>query len=111
MAGRLKSGLWVRALIRRAETAGAAAFVARKGDETAGVVLVKLNRLDGLATVLSPTTALDGGRQWLRSTGAEPVAEAEADGYIARQLKYDPDLWVVEIEDRDGRHFLDDPVV
>jgi hypothetical protein len=107
---RLRAGIWVRALIRRAETAGAAAYVARKGDETAGVVLVKVSTLDGLARVLSPSTGLDGGRLWLRATGAAPVVEAEAEAYIARQLKYDPDLWVIEIEDRDGRDFLGEPI-
>ena len=102
MTPRLRAGIWVRALIRRAETAGAAAFVVRKGDETAGTVLIKLSTLDGLACVLSPSTALDGGRLWLRATGAAPVAESEAEAYIARQLTYDPDIWVVEIEDPKG---------
>jgi len=110
MTPRLKAGLWARALIRRVETAGAAAFVARKGDETAGMVLVKLSTLDGRACVLSPSTALDGGRLWRRATGAAAVADAEAEAYIARQVTYDPDLWVIEIEDRDGRDFLDEPI-
>ena len=100
----------MRALIRRVEIAGAAAFVVRKGDETAGAVLVKLSTLDGQATVLSPSTGLDGDRLWLRSTGPAPVADADAEAYIARQLNYDPDVWVVEIEDREGRNFLDEPV-
>lgn len=100
----------MRALIRRAEIAGAAAFVARKGDETAGMVLVKVSTLDGQASVLSPSMALDGGRLWMRATGAVPVADAEAEAYVARQLKYDPDIWVIEIEDRDGRNFLDEPI-
>jgi hypothetical protein len=60
--------------------------------------------------VLSPSNGGDGTRIWLRATGAAPVAEADADGYIARQVKRDPDLWVIEIEDRHGRHCLDDPV-
>jgi len=110
MTPRLKAGIWARALIRRAELAGAAAFVVRKGDETAGMVLIKQSTLDGQASVFSPSTALDGGRLWLRATGAAPVEDAAAEAYIARQLSYDPDLWVIEIEDRDGRHFLDEPV-
>jgi hypothetical protein len=110
MTPRLKAGIWVRALIRRVEAAGAAAFVVRKGDETAGVVLVKLSTLNGQASVLSPSTGLDGGRLWLRATGAAPVEDADAEAYIARQLSFDPDVWVIEIEDRAGRHFLDEPV-
>lgn len=110
MTPRVRAGIWVRALIRRAEAAGAAAVVARKGDETAGMVLVKVSLLDGQARVLSPSTGLDGDRLWLRATGPAPVADAEAEAYIARQLNYDPDLWVVEIEDRDGRDFIDEPI-
>lgn len=108
MTARLRAGIWVRALIRRAEAAGAAAFVVRKGDETAGTVLVKVSTLDGRASVLSPSMALDGGRLWLR--GTDGAADAEAEAYIARQLKVDPDIWVIEIEDSEGRDFLDEPI-
>jgi hypothetical protein len=110
MTARLKSGIWVRAHIRRCEVAGAAAFVVAKGDESAGAVLIKVNRLGGGCQVFTPGTGLDGERRWAAGTGPAPVAEPEADAYIARQRGYDPDLWVIEIEDRDGRHFLDDPV-
>lgn len=107
-APRLTADLWVKAYLRRCEVAGAAAFVVRRGDATAGVVLVKLNFLDGRATVFSPARDGDGSFVWLRATGPDPVVETEADAYIARQRGYDPDLWVVEVEDRQGRHFLDD---
>lgn len=110
MAARLKSGIWVRAHIRRCEVAGVSAFVVAKGDETAGAVLIKVNRLGGGCEVFTPSTGLDGERCWLAGTGPAPVAEPEADAYITRQRGYDPDLWVIEIEDREGRHFLDDPV-
>ena len=110
MRARLKSGIWVRALIRRCQAAGGAAFVVRKGDESAGSILVKVNRLGAGCTVFAPTTGGDGERRWLGGTGAEPVSEQSADAYIERQARYDPDLWVIEIEDRDGRHFLDEPV-
>ncbi|MHA1537171.1 MAG: DUF1491 family protein [Alphaproteobacteria bacterium] len=110
MTARLKAGIWVRAHIRRCEVAGAPAFVVAKGDESAGAVLIKVNRLGGGCEVFTASTGLDGGRRWLNGTGAAPVAEADADAYIARQRGYDPDLWVIEIEDREGRHFLDEPV-
>lgn len=101
---RLKAALWVKAHIRICEAQGAQAFVVRKGDETAGIVLLKVNRLDGRAYVLQPATGLDGARIWTRLTKSEE--EAEADAAIGRALKRDPDLWVIEIEDRAGRHFL-----
>jgi hypothetical protein len=69
-----------------------------------------VSTLDGQASVLSPSTGLDGDRLWMRATGVTPVDDAEAEAYIARQLTYDPDLWVIEIEDRGGRNFLDEPI-
>lgn len=107
---RLKAEIWVKALIRRCEVAGAQAMVVRRGDAQAGVVLVKVNRLDRTASVYSPARAGDGSLVWLPATGAEPIPEPDADAYIERQRKFDPDLWVVEIEDRDGRHFLQEPL-
>ncbi len=83
------------------------AMVVRKGDATAGGVFVKVNRLDGTVDVYSQARRGDGEAIWICSTGPDPVAEEKADDYLARQFKFDPDIWVVEIEDREGRHFLD----
>jgi len=110
MTPRLKAEFWVKAHIRRCWTKDVIAVVVRRGDDMAGTVLLKLNDLSGGCTVLQPAPDPEGGRVWLRATGAEPVSERDADAYIERQLKFDPDLWVVEIEDREGRHFLDDPI-
>lgn len=109
-APRLKAEIWVKALIRRCEVAGAAAMVVRRGDATSGVVLVKVNRLDRTAQVFAPARAGDGALIWMAGTGPAPVPEPDADAYIERQRKFDPDLWVVEIEDREGRNFLQEPV-
>ena len=111
MQARLTAKFWVKAHIRRCMAVNIPAVVVRRGDETAGAVIVKLNRFEAGCTVYSPTIGLDGNRVWLRATGVEPVQEAEADAYIARQATRDPDLWVLEIEDRDGRHLLDEPIV
>lgn len=109
-APRLKAEIWVKALIRRCEVGGASAMVVRRGDATSGIVLVKVNSLDRTAKVYTPARAGDGSLIWLAGTGPAPVAESDADAYIERQRKFDPDLWVVEIEDREGRHFLQEPV-
>lgn len=107
---RLKAEIWVKALIRRASVAGCPAMVARRGHEDAGTVYVKVNRLDNTATVFAPTWGADGERVWMCATGEGPVADGEAEAYLAKQAKFDPDFWVVEIEDREGRHFLTEPV-
>ena len=88
---RLPSKLWVEALIRTVEVAGSSAFVVQKGDAERGDTLIKVSRLDGTATAYTPSTNLEGER-------------------IFRNLLSQGDLWVVEIEDREGRHFLTEDI-
>ena len=110
MPPHLKAGIFVRALIRRAEVAGAQGFVVKKGSEEAGTVFLKISRLDGTCLVLNQAVAGDGVRVWARPLG-DACDEAKAAAYFERQQKYDPDLWIVEIEDRDGRTFVDEKIV
>jgi hypothetical protein len=100
---RLKTKLQVMAAVRLGTVHAIPVVVARRGDEDAGVILLKLNQLDRGFTVLTQTRTGAGDLAWLRATGETPVDEASADAYIARQVKRDPDVWVVEIEDRDNR--------
>lgn len=114
MTPRLKSGIWVSAYIRKVQAEGAFAAVVGHGDDDAGAILLKLNSLDGNAAVLARAYDFEGGVFWRRATGGDSgtgfVPEADADAYIARERNVDPDVWVVEVEDREGRHFLDDRV-
>lgn len=105
----LSTDIWVGALIRRAEGAGAFAMVLRKGDPRAGAVLVKaVDRRKGLMRLYAEATRADGERVWMRPARAEE--ERELDSYVERAVSRDPDLWVVEVEDAQGRHFLTEPV-
>jgi hypothetical protein len=108
---RLKSGLRVKALIRRCDIAAIGVAVMARGDGDAGAILLKLNGRDGVCAVLAEARRPDGAAIWLRATGAAPVAEADADAYIARQRGRDPDLWVVEIDSFSAEALLDLPVV
>jgi hypothetical protein len=111
MEARLKSGIWVKALIRRCDLAAIEVAVVARGDGDAGAVLLKLNGRDAGCTVLAQTRRADGELVWLRATGPAAVPEAEADAYIARQRGRDPDLWVVEIESGSAESLLDTPVL
>ena len=103
MEPRLKTRVQVMAAVRLCGAHAIPIVVARRGDEDAGAILLKLNQGERGFTVLAQTRTTKGALAWLRATGEAPVGEAEADAYIARQVKRDPDLWVVEIEDREGR--------
>lgn len=115
---RLKSNIWVSAYIRRCEIEGAFAVVRRRGAEEAGAIFVKLNRLDGTGALYGPApqSAFDTGRPSDRlfvtlAGGGAPVPENDIEARLAREIKFDPDVWIVEVEDRGGRHFLDDLLV
>jgi hypothetical protein len=110
MSPRLKAGIFVRALIRRAEAAGASAFVVRKGAEEAGAVFLKVARLDGTCLVLNQARRGDGELVWSQPLGPD-CDDARAKTYFDKQMKFDPDLWIVEIEDREGRAFVDEPII
>jgi hypothetical protein len=107
---RLKSGLYVKALIRRAEVEGAAAFVVRRGSEEAGALFLKIARLDGTCMVLNQARRGEGELVWTKPLG-DCVDEAKAQQFFEKQMKFDPDLWIVEIEDRQGRAFVVEPIV
>ncbi|MCP5367027.1 MAG: DUF1491 family protein [Hyphomicrobiales bacterium] len=101
---RLKAEVWIMAHVRRCSVEGVPAMVVRRGDDRGGTLMLKLNRLENGCRVLSQATDLDGNRGWIAAFKGEAVDEAEADAYIRRAIDRDPDLWVVEIEHRDGWH-------
>ncbi len=97
---RVKAGLWVQAALRLGNAAGRYGAVLRRGDQDAGGVLVVLRGSGGLQ-VLSQVRAANGEMGWLRATGAAAVDQEAADAYVARQVRVDPDLWVLEFESPD----------
>ena len=107
---RLKAGIFVRALMRRADVAGASAFIVRKGAEEAGAVIITVSRLDGTCLLLNQARDGKGNLVWARPLG-DWSEEIRARSWLEKQIKFDPDLWIVEIEDRQGRAFVDEPIV
>src|SRR5450830_36624 len=109
---RLKSAIWVAAYLRRCQTEGIFGAVRRRGAEEAGAVFVKVATLDGNAMLFvpAPQTVYDESRPIERifiPSSPQPVPEASVDERLAREIRFDPDVWIVETEDRAGRHFLD----
>ncbi|SDX31496.1 DUF1491 family protein [Roseicitreum antarcticum] len=103
---RLTADFWVAAYLTRLRLADIPAFVVARGDATAGAVLVKVSPLDGTARVFQRSFDLDSGeRVWVVLTEG---AERDVDAAIARQRGFDPDVWVIEVEDRTGRHLLEE---
>ena len=103
---RLTSRFWIDAYLARLRFQDIPAFVVAHGDDTGGAVLVKLSTLDGRAMVFQRSFDLmSGERKWVELSSG---AEAEVDDAISRQRSFDPDLWVIEVEDRQGRHLLGD---
>ena len=106
---RLKTELWVKAYLRQRSAAGAFAAIVSHGHDDAGAVLIKIARLDGTAALFGPApislsleSADTGDRRFARLHAAEWIGEKDVDAIIARQRSYDPDIWVVEVEDRAG---------
>ena len=108
---RLKAEIWVKAYLRRCAGEGADAILVRRGDSDAGAIYIKVSRLDGTASLFGPAPAgLEGAREERRfesSFTREIVPEAEVDAFLARQIEFDADIWIIAVEDRQGRHFLD----
>lgn len=107
---RLKAGLWVSAYLRRVSQTGTFAAIVRRGDEAAGAIFIKINSLgDGIQLLAPAMPSLDDTepkRQW--EVRVRATEELEIDQYLRREAERDPDLWVIEVEDRAGQdHLLD----
>jgi hypothetical protein len=109
---RLKSEIWIRAYLRVCQADNVPAVIVQRGDAAAGAIFICVDRLDGTVDLSGPAPAgFAGGetdRRWVNCLGPQPVPQEDANRYLLRQREFDPDLWIVEIEDRAGRHFLGD---
>ena len=94
----------------RAESAGASIYVAHKGDPDAGVILLKTLLPERKAQLYAPMRNMEGERVWMMPLGADPVPEQDAESYARRRIEDDPDLWLVEVDDPYGRHFLNEAI-
>ncbi len=107
---RLRSEIWVQAYLRRVQGEGVAGYVMRRGDANAGAILICVSSIHGTCLLTPvPTEGEDGGqRNWSERVGAGRDSHIEVKKLLDREVSFDPDIWVIEIEDREGRHFLDE---
>jgi hypothetical protein len=108
----LRADIWVAAYVRRCFVEGAFAALRRRGAAEAGAIFIKLDRLDGTAALFGPAPQTETGergidRLWSRMHAAEWIDSAEIERRLAREISFDPDIWIIEVEDRQGRSFLD----
>ena len=108
---RLRAEIWVKAYLRRCAAAGKSAVVVRHGDDDAGAIYIRVNRLDGTSLLFGPSPAGLGivaeDRRWTPRLSPAGNPDAEVDALLEREARFDPDLWIVEIETRNGEHHLD----
>jgi len=109
---RLRADIWVAAYLRRCQVEGAAAVLRRRGAAEAGAIFVKIDRLDGRAALYAPAPQSElsergAERLWSRAHKDEWIPPADIEARLAREIAFDPDLWIVEVEDREGRCWLD----
>jgi hypothetical protein len=109
---RLKSEIWVKAYLRRCAGAGLSSVVVRHGDDDAGAIYIRINRLDGTSVLFGPQPAGFSGaeedRRWVACLPEGGATDEAVEAYLKREAEFDSDLWIVEVEARDGSHLLDE---
>jgi len=99
---RIPISVWIDAHLRRLNERGQGYYILNKGAFASGTVLIKINLLDGYSKILTQIRDENGDLGWMNALKDERVAENDADAYIRRSVERDSDVWVIEIEDREG---------
>jgi len=108
---KLKSGIRIQALIRHCDVIMLPVAILNRGDADSGAIILKLNSMDGNCDLLTQTRDDEGNLVWMRPKSDQSLPENQVDEYINRQIKRDPDLWVVEIEDFSGKFIPVEPII
>lgn len=107
MSTRIKSALWIQSQVRMCDIQCIPIFIRKKGDPDGGAIILKIERGGKGSSVYAQARTPEGKLAWMPGGGGEILTDEEAENYIKRQISFDPDLWVVEVEDPDGRYELD----
>ena len=104
MEPRIKTSLLVQAGIRLCERKLFTSMLRRRGDADAGALFVKVNRLDGSAALFARITSFSGGTEWQRSSGEDWLPDTDIEERLESEIKFDPDVWIVEVENPGGEN-------
>ena len=107
MSDALPVHIWIDAQLSTLNARGIFYYIHRRGEQNTGTILLKLNSLSGICKLIVQQRDLDGNLGWVNALRKELVEETDADSYIARSISNDPDLWVIEIEDREMNNPFD----
>jgi hypothetical protein len=108
---RLKTGIWVQAQVRICAIQNIPIYVVRRGDEDAGGLFLQISSLDGLCRLYTQMRSASGEIAWTQAGAEARMTEPDASAYLERQKNIDPDIWILEIEDAEGRYELDGPLI
>ena len=98
---RLRTTVWVSAQVRRCNIASIPIVVARHGDDDGGLVIVKLDRLDGTCGVVARTRNLDGNIVWRSISGGSPVSNMQAEIIIEREVGREAEIKFLPLQKGD----------
>jgi hypothetical protein len=101
---RIKTEILVSAGFRYCDQNLMTAVLRRRGDPDAGALFVKVSRLDGTAMLFARQQAMEGGTIWRRASGDDWLAEADVETRLEKEIGFDPDIWIIEVEDPKGRN-------
>ncbi|HRD76192.1 MAG TPA: DUF1491 family protein [Hyphomicrobiaceae bacterium] len=110
---RIPSELWVKAYVRQRSATGLGAFIVKRGDDRGGAIWIKVARLDGTASLYGPAMAgmIEAASERRFEARRVDQPEREIDDLLTAERRFDDDIWIVEIEDRQGRHGLGDDLI
>lgn len=111
MSTRLNAKLWVSSLLRRVDQVGDFAAIVKKGDETAGQVILVARRRNGHMQVFTRAMNSLGDYSWTVAMAKDQEELGKINEYLERQAGYDPDLWIIELDTDNPERFVDDELI
>ena len=102
MSERLPARLEVAALLRRAESGGGFATVARRGDPDRGDIVVHVVERGSDVALLERRMGADFSYRWV----LQAMPEQGMAAFSSDRSRIDPDFWLIELDIADAERFV-----